>query len=108
MAITLTPAAAERVRRFIERSAGSATALRLAIRPSGCSGYTYVTELTAEIGPGDHVFEDAGVKIVVDADSLPLLDGTRIDFGREGLNEGFRYHNPNVKALCGCGESFAV
>ena len=77
-------------------------------KATGCSGFAYVVDLAQTIGDDDNVYESHGVKILVDAKTLPYVDGTTIDFGREGLNEGFRYDNPNVKSLCGCGESFGV
>ena len=107
MAVNLTDAAAERVKRFmLER--GSGEGLRVAIKTTGCSGFAYVVDVADAIGNGDRVFESHGVKVIIDADSLSYLDGTTIDFSREGLNEGFSYDNPNVKSLCGCGESFGV
>ncbi len=107
MAITLTDKAAERARHFLAKQAPG-TALRLGIKPTGCSGNTYVIEFATAIQPQDQVFESHGVKIVVDQKNLGLLDGTEIDYAREGLNEGFRFRNPNEKARCGCGESFSV
>lgn len=107
MAITLTPAAAERVRNHLA-ARGHGLGLRLGVRKTGCSGYAYVVNFAEEIGAADHVFDSEGVKVVVDADSLPLVDGTEVDFVRQGLNEAFRFRNPNVKGECGCGESFAV
>lgn len=107
MAITLTPAAAERVRSHLA-ARGHGLGLRLGVRKTGCSGYAYVVNFAEEIGASDHVFDSEGVKVVVDGDSLPLLDGTEVDFVRQGLNEAFRFRNPNVKGECGCGESFAV
>jgi len=106
MAITLTERAANRVRDFMSRehSAG----LRLAVKPTGCSGYMYVVEMTKDVLDQDQVFESHGVPVVVDAQSLKYLDGTEVDFAREGLNEGFRFANPNVTATCGCGESFSL
>ena len=107
MAITLTEAAAERVRNFLaNRSKG--VGLRLGVKTSGCSGMAYVLEFADEIGEEDEVFEDRGVKVVVDKKSLVYLDGTELDFAKEGLNEGFKFNNPNVKDACGCGESFTV
>ena len=107
MAVNLTDAAAERVKRFmVDR--GSGEGLRVAIKATGCSGFAYVVDVADAIGNGDRVFESHGVKVIIDADSLSYLDGTTIDFSREGLNEGFSYDNPNVKSLCGCGESFGV
>jgi len=105
--ITLTPAAAAHVRRFLERDPG-AVGLRLGVRPSGCSGHAYVVEPARGIGEQDEVFESEGIRVVVARESLPFLVGTEVDFVREGLNEGFRFTNPNVAATCGCGESFSV
>lgn len=107
MAITLTEAAADRVRHFIQQR-GNGVALRLGVRTSGCSGMAYVLEFADEIEDSDVVFENLGVKVVVDPRSLVYLDGTELDYGKEGLNEGFRFNNPNVKDACGCGESFSV
>jgi iron-sulfur cluster assembly protein len=107
MAITLTPSAAERVRSHLA-ARGHGLGLRLGVRKTGCSGYAYVVNFAEEIGAADHVFDSEGVKVVVDADSLALIDGTEVDFVRQGLNEAFRFRNPNVKGECGCGESFAV
>lgn len=107
MAITLTPSAAERVRNFLV-SRGQGVGLRVGVRKTGCSGYAYVVNYADEITDRDRVFDSAGVKIVVDQDSLSLVDGTEIDFVRHGLSEAFRFRNPNVKGECGCGESFSV
>jgi len=107
MAIRLTDAAAERVRSYMSDQAG-AVGLRLGVKVVGCSGYAYVVDLAEQVQDDDTVFESNGVKVVVSEKSLPIVDGTEIDFTREGLNEGFAYHNPNVKNLCGCGESFGV
>lgn len=107
MAITLTDAAAERVRTFLEQR-GKGVGLRLGVRTSGCSGMAYVLEFVDEIDDTDTVFEDHGVKVVVDPKSLLYIDGTELDFGKEGLNEGFKFNNPNVKDECGCGESFTI
>lgn len=104
MSVTLSDTAAARVRGFIEQRGGG-VGLRLGVRPSGCSGFAYVVDLADSVGGDDHVYESHGVKVVVDDRSLPLLDGTRVDFRREGLNETFVYDNPNVKSACGCGES---
>ena len=106
MAITLTERAASRVRDFMSRE--PAAGLRLAVKPTGCSGYMYVVEMTQDVLAQDQVFESHGVAVVVDAQSLKYLDGTEVDFAREGLNEGFRFANPNVAATCGCGESFSL
>ena len=107
MAVTLTPAAAERVRKFLEKR-GKGEGLRLGVRTSGCSGMAYVLEYVDAIDTEDNVYESHGVKVIVDPKSLAYLDGTQLDYTREGLNEGFKFNNPNVKDSCGCGESFNV
>jgi len=107
MPITLSETAADRVRRFLD-ARGGGTGLRLAVKKTGCSGFAYVVDLEDEIGANDSVFESNGISVIVDPDTLPMVDGTHIDFAREGLNETFTYDNPNVKSLCGCGESFGV
>lgn len=107
MGVMLTDAAAERVRRYLTER-GSGEGLRVGIKTTGCSGFAYVVDITDTIAEDDRVFESHGVKVIVGNDSLSFLDGTTIDFTREGLNEGFVYDNPNVKSLCGCGESFGV
>ena len=107
MAITLTEAAAERVQAFLDNR-GKGIGLRLGIKTSGCSGMAYVLEFIDEVAEGDQVFESKGLKIIVDAKSLLYIDGTELDYGKEGLNEGFLFNNPNVKDQCGCGESFTV
>ncbi len=107
MAITLTAAAAERVRRFLSER-GEGIGLRLGVRKTGCSGFAYVINYADQTAADDREFESEGVKIFVDADSLKLIDGTEVDFVRHGLNEAFRFRNPNVRGECGCGESFSV
>lgn len=107
MAITLTESAAERVKAFLDNR-GKGIGLRLGIKTSGCSGMAYVIEFIDELSEGDEVFESQGVKIIVDAKSLLYIDGTELDYAKEGLNEGFQFNNPNVKDQCGCGESFTV
>ncbi|MGE0582000.1 MAG: iron-sulfur cluster assembly protein IscA [Steroidobacteraceae bacterium] len=107
MSIHLTPSAAERVKTFIA-SRGKGLGLRLAVRKTGCSGFAYVVNYADEAHPDDRVFEDHGVKVFVDPESLPLVEGTTVDFVRQGLNEAFRFSNPNVRGECGCGESFSV
>ncbi len=107
MGITLTEAAADHVRRFL-RKRGRGGGIRLGVKTSGCSGLAYVLEVFDEPEPEDVVFEHRDVKVVVDPKSLIYLDGTELDFTREGLNEGFKFNNPNVKDACGCGESFNV
>lgn len=106
MSITLTEAAADRVQRFIEKR-GRGIGVRLGVRKTGCSGYAYVVDFADSVGEGDAVFEDREIKVVVARDHLPYLDGTELDFTREGLNETFVFHNPNVKDECGCGESIS-
>jgi iron-sulfur cluster assembly protein len=107
MAVTLSPAAADRVRSFLA-ARGHGVGLRLGIKRTGCSGYAYVVNYAEDIGPGDTVFEDQGVKVVIDSGSLALVDGTEVDFVRHGLNEAFKFRNPKARAECGCGESFSV
>lgn len=107
MAVTLTETAAERVKTFLD-ARGQGVGVRLGVKTSGCSGFAYVLEFVDEIADDDQVFEMRGVRIVIDAKSLLYLDGTELDYGREGLNEGFRFNNPNVRGQCGCGESFNV
>lgn len=107
MAITMSEAAANRVTRFLDNR-GSGLGVRLGVKTSGCSGMAYVLEFVDEINEDDVVFEDHGVKVIVDQKSLVYLDGTELDYGKEGLNEGFLFNNPNVKDACGCGESFTV
>ena len=107
MSISLTEAAANRVHTFIENR-GKGIGLRLGVRNSGCSGMAYVIEFADQLSDEDVVFDDRGVKIIVDSKSLLYLDGTELDFGKEGLNEGFKFSNPNVNEECGCGESFTI
>ena len=107
MSISLTSAAADRVRSFLGRR-GHGVGLRLSVKKTGCSGFAYVVNYADDIGADDVVFEDHGVKVIVDRDSLGFIDGTEVDFVKQGLNEAFRFRNPNVKGECGCGESFTV
>ena len=107
MAITLTEAAADRVREFINKR-GSGVGLRLAVKTTGCSGMAYVMEFADQVEDDDVVFEHQGVKVLINPKSLVYLDGTELDYAKEGLNEGFKFNNPNVKDMCGCGESFNV
>ena len=107
MSITLTAAAAEHVRKFLARQGGG-EGLRLGVKTTGCSGYAYTEDVAERIEPGDKVYEDHGVKIVVDPKSLLYLAGTELDYVKEGLNAEFKFNNPNVKNTCGCGESFSV
>ena len=107
MSISVTPKAAGQIRKALTKR-GSGVGLRLAIRTSGCSGYAYAIEFADETAPDDLCFESEGVTVLVDAKSLAMIDGTQLDWVREGLNEGFKFNNPNASATCGCGESFAV
>jgi iron-sulfur cluster assembly protein len=107
MSVSLTPSAAERVRSFLDKR-GSGVGLRLGVKKTGCSGFAYVVNYADEVAASDVVFEYSGVKVIVDADSLRYVDGTEIDFVRQGLNEAFKFRNPNVRGECGCGESFNV
>ena len=107
MAVTLTDRAAEHVQRYIERR-GKGVGLRLGVKTTGCSGLAYKLEFADEVLPEDTQFESNGVRVLVDPKSLAYLDGTELDFVREGLNEGFKFNNPNDKDRCGCGESFNV
>lgn len=105
--ISLTDSAANHVKNYLGKQ-GNDIALRVAVKPTGCSGYQYVVEAAESINDTDQSFETNGVKIVVDSQSMPYLAGTELDYVREGLNEGFRFNNPNVQETCGCGESFTV
>lgn len=107
MSITLTPAALERVRNFLAATPGR-IGLRFGVRRTGCSGWGYVVELAEQAGPDDAVFEVDGVRVIVDAASLPLVQGTEIDYVKQGINAQFAFHNPNAAEACGCGESFTV
>jgi iron-sulfur cluster assembly protein len=107
MSISLTSAAADRVRSFLGRR-GHGVGLRLSVKKTGCSGFAYVVNYADEIDADDVVFEEQGVKVIVDRASLGYIDGTEVDFVKQGLNEAFRFRNPNVKGECGCGESFTV
>ncbi|MDR1889371.1 MAG: iron-sulfur cluster assembly protein IscA [Zoogloeaceae bacterium] len=107
MAVTLTEQAAEHVANFLKKR-GKGLGLRLGVRSSGCSGMAYKLEFVDETGEDDEIFTSHGVQVFVDARSLPYIDGTELDYTREGLNEGFRFNNPNIKNQCGCGESFNV
>ena len=107
MSVSLTPAAARHVQKSLAKR-GSGLGLRLAVKTSGCNGFAYGLEFVDATNPEDACFEQHGVKVIVDPRSLSMLDGTELDFVREGLNEGFKFNNPNAKASCGCGESFTV
>jgi iron-sulfur cluster assembly protein len=107
MAISLSQSAADRVRDRLA-SRGHGIGLRVGVKPAGCSGFRYVVDYAEEAGADDRVFESRGVKVIVDGASLATVDGMHIDFVRQGLNESFRFENPNVRGECGCGESFTV
>ena len=107
MAISLTSSAADRVKTFLA-ARGHGVGLRLGVRKTGCSGFAYVVNYADAAKADDVVFEDRGVKVFVDPGSLSLIDGTVVDFVKQGLNEAFRFRNPNIKGECGCGESFSV
>ncbi|MBI5435648.1 MAG: iron-sulfur cluster assembly protein IscA [Nitrosomonadales bacterium] len=107
MAITLTENAVQHVRNFLAKR-GKGVGLRVGVRTSGCSGMSYKLEFADEVGDDDLQFTSGGVTILVDPKSLAYVDGMELDYTREGLNEGFKFKNPNVKSECGCGESFGV
>jgi len=107
MAISLTDSAATRVKSFLEKR-GRGVGLRIGVRKSGCSGYAYTIDYADAIAADDVVFDRDGVKLIIDPKSLSLIDGTEVDFVKDGLNEAFKFRNPNVKGECGCGESFTV
>jgi iron-sulfur cluster assembly protein len=105
--IALTERAAKHVRGWLAGHGGG-VGLRVAVKPTGCSGYQYIVEAAQKIESDDSTFDSNGVRVVIDAQSLPYLAGTELDYVREGLKEGFRFRNPNVRETCGCGESFNV
>ena len=107
MGVTFTNRAAEHIKGFLDKR-GKGVGLRLAVRTTGCSGLAYVLEFADEVAANDEVFEDNDVTVVIDKKSLVYLEGTELDYTREGLNEGFKFNNPNVKDECGCGESFTI
>jgi len=107
MAVTLTESAAKHVQKALN-SRGKGVGLRLGVRTSGCSGMAYVLEYADEVAEHDQIFESHGIKVIIDDKSMVYIDGTELDFTREGLNEGFKFNNPNVQNECGCGESFTV
>jgi iron-sulfur cluster assembly protein len=107
MAISLTQSAADRVQDYLQKR-GTGLGLRVGVKKTGCNGYAYVINYADEIIDSDIMFENRGVKVFVDPESLELIDGTEVDFVKEGLNEAFRFRNPNVTGECGCGESFSI
>ncbi len=107
MTVTMTEAAAKHVSNFIAKR-GKGIGIRLGVKTSGCSGMAYKLEFADAAEPEDVVFDTHGLKVLVDPRSLPYIDGTELDYAKEGLNEGFKFNNPNIKDQCGCGESFTV
>ena len=107
MSVTLSDKAAKHVANYLTKR-GKGLGLRLGVRTSGCSGMAYKLEFVDEVNPDDQVFESHGVKVLIDPKSLPYLEGTELDYTKEGMNEGFKFNNPNVKGECGCGESFTT
>lgn len=107
MSISITPAASERMRQFLASTPGAA-GIRFGVKRTGCSGFSYVVDLADSVSAEDQTLELEGVRLIVDAKSLPLVDGTVIDFQRQGLNAAFVFHNPNATGECGCGESFTI
>jgi iron-sulfur cluster assembly protein len=107
MAVTLTEAAARHVTRYLSKR-GKGVGVRLGVKTTGCSGLAYKLEYVDDVAAEDMVFENHGIKILIDPKSLAYIDGTELDFVREGLNEGFRFNNPHERVRCGCGESFRV
>ena len=107
MSISVSDSAAKRAKTFLANR-GKGLGIRLGVKTTGCSGLAYVLEFVDEVNDDDTVFEDNGVKVIIDGKSLVYLDGTQLDFAKEGLNEGFQFINPNANGECGCGESFTV
>jgi iron-sulfur cluster assembly protein len=107
MSISVTESAAQQIQRQLTRR-GSGLGLRLGVKKSGCSGFAYVLDYVDEVAANDQIFENFGVKVVVNAADLTALNGIELDYKKEGLNAAFKFNNPNVKGTCGCGESFAV
>ena len=107
MSISITPPARDRIRQFLAQTPG-AKGVRFGVKRTGCSGFAYVVDLADAANPGDHTLEVDGIRLIVDDKSLPMVEGTVIDFRRQGLNAAFVFHNPNATGECGCGESFTV
>ena len=107
MSISLTEKAAKRAKRYLD-SRGKGVGLKFGVKSTGCSGMAYILEFVDEVSPEDQVFESHGIIILVDPKSLIYIDGTELDFVKEGVNDVFQFNNPNVKDSCGCGESFTV
>lgn len=107
MAVSLTESAARQIKKQLEKR-GKGVGLKLGVRKSGCSGYAYTLDYSDAVESNDAVFEDFGVKVIVQQNDLPFIDGIQLDYRREGINEAFQFNNPNVTGECGCGESFTV
>lgn len=107
MSVTLTESAAEHILKTLSQR-GKAIGLRVGVRPQGCTGYAYIVEIAESVQDSDRVFEQAGVKIIIDEASLPILEGTQLDYVTKGLNRSFEFNNPNAEHYCGCGESFSL
>jgi iron-sulfur cluster assembly protein len=107
MSITVTESAAKQIGKQLEKR-GTGLGLRLGVKPSGCSGFAYVLDFAEEISTDDQIFEQYGVKVLVKSEDLDKLSGIELDYAKEGLGEAFKFNNPNVKGMCGCGQSFAV
>ncbi len=107
MSLTLTERAARQIKKQLEKR-GKGIGLKLGVKKSGCSGYSYALDYTDVVNENDAVFEEFGVKVIVNADDMAFIAGIELDYRREGINEAFQFNNPNVKGTCGCGESFTV
>lgn len=107
MAVSLTESAARQIKKQLEKR-GKGVGLKLGVRKSGCSGYAYTLDYSDAVNNDDEVFEGFGVKVIVQKNDLAVLDGIQLDYSREGINEAFKFNNPNVTGSCGCGESFTV
>ena len=107
MTISLTQAAIDRIKDYANFDSGE-VCVRVGVKKTGCNGYAYVINYTDKIDNNDKIFKDNGIKLVVDKMSLELIDGTEVDFSKDGLNEAFRFRNPNISSECGCGESFSI
>ena len=107
MSVSLTESAAKQIKKQLEKR-GQGIGLKLGVKKSGCSGYAYTLDYSDGIENDDEVFEEFGVKVIVQKNDLPFIDGMQLDFRREGINEAFRFNNPNVTGSCGCGESFTT
>ena len=107
MSVRLTENAARQIKKQLEKR-GKGVGLKLSVKKSGCSGYAYALEYADAVTENDTVFEGFGVKVIVQESDMPFVDGIELDYAREGINEAFKFNNPNVKATCGCGESFSV